>query len=70
MNTWPNGVRRALDQSEHERWNAKHYPGTLQLCVLCDLPTERCEEDAIMSGDVGPLCRACYETQTLPPSSP
>ena len=29
-NTWPGGVRKALHQDEHERWNASHYPGTRQ----------------------------------------
>ena len=29
-NTWLGGVRKALHQDEHERWNASHYPGTRQ----------------------------------------
>ena len=59
-NTWPNGVRRALDQSEHERWNASNYPGTRQLCSECDEPTGRCEEDSMWSDDGEPLCETCY----------
>jgi hypothetical protein len=60
-NTWPGGSRRALSQSEHEAWNARQYPGTQQLCVLCDEPTERCEADAIYNAaEVGPLCESCY----------
>ena len=58
-NTWPNGPRRALSQSDHSAWNATHYPGTRQLCVHCDEPTGRCEDDAIYVGDVGPLCAEC-----------
>ena len=66
MNTWPDGKRRALHQHEHERWNASHYPGTRQLCVECDEPTGRCEEDAIYvqiqydEDETGPLCEECY----------
>jgi hypothetical protein len=61
MNTWPNGYRHAMDQDEHERWNATHYPGTRQLCCECDQPTERCEDDSIYTeaGD-GPLCQECW----------
>ena len=58
-NTWPGGTRRAMDQSEHERWNGSHYPGTRQLCSECDDPTGRCEDDSIFVGDVGPLCVEC-----------
>jgi hypothetical protein len=62
-NTWPGGKRHAMSQKEHADWNANHYPGTLQLCIKCDQPTERCEEDAIYAdgdGGIGPLCLACY----------
>lgn len=59
-NSWPDGIRRAIDQSEHERWNSSHYPGTRQLCSKCDEPTERCEEDSMWSEDGGPLCVGCY----------
>jgi hypothetical protein len=51
----------ARHQDEHERINAREYPGTRQICVRCDQPTERCEEDAIHAeeGD-GPLCVECW----------
>jgi len=53
-----------MDQSAHEAWNARHYPGTRQLCVLCGDPTGRCEEDMLYHEDggqeVGPLCEDCY----------
>ena len=58
--TWPGGKRRALGPSEHERWNSKNYPGTRQLCALCDEPTGRCEDDSIFTDDGdGPLCESC-----------
>jgi hypothetical protein len=61
MNTWPGGKRRALHQSEHELWNASHYPGTRQLCRSCEEPTERCEEDAMYTEEgYGPLCYTCW----------
>jgi hypothetical protein len=46
---------------EHEAHNATHYPGTRQLCVRCDDPTGRCEEDSIYVDDEGPLCPDCAE---------
>lgn len=49
----------ARTQREHEAINAREYPGTRQLCLDCEEPTERCEEDAIYVDDVGPLCPAC-----------
>ena len=62
MNAWPNGVKRAMSQSEHGEWNSYNYPGTLQLCCQCDEPTGRCEEDSIyLDDDTGPLCESCYE---------
>ena len=67
MNTWPGGTRKALDQSEHECWNESHYPGTRQLCVDCDEPTGRCEEDSMFAEDNeshGPLCYTCYSEVT------
>lgn len=51
-----------MTQSEHEKWNLTHYPGTRQLCSECGEPTERCEEDAVHYEDKGPLCDACLET--------
>lgn len=59
MNTWPSGHRRALHQHEHEKWNSYNYPGTRQLCCLCNSETGRCEEDSIDTDD-GPICEECY----------
>ncbi|TXH49470.1 MAG: hypothetical protein E6Q97_22650 [Desulfurellales bacterium] len=59
-NTWPGGYRHAMHQSEHERWNASHYPGTRQLCSMCDEPTGRCEDDTIWSKDEQPICAECH----------
>lgn len=60
-NEWPGGYRHAMHQSEHDQWNASQYPGTLQMCVLCDEPTGRCEEDELtIEGINGPLCETCY----------
>lgn len=61
MNTWPGGHRRPMYQSEHERWNATHYPGTEQMCGKCDSPTGRCEEDSMYVDDCDdPVCPECY----------
>lgn len=65
MNTWPGGVRRALDQSQHEAWNASNWPGTRQLCAECEAETDRCEEDSMYVDDHGPLCEACYHAQEV-----
>ena len=52
---------KAYTQSEHERINAREYPGTRQLCVKCEEPTGRCEDDSIFTEDeVGPLCESCW----------
>jgi len=59
MNTWPGGKRHAMNQSEHERWNAIHYPGTLQICCTCDEPTTFCEEDGYFDEDGEPYCFEC-----------
>ncbi len=59
MNTWPGGKRRALTQTEHERWNADNWPGTRQLCAECGNPTGNCEEDANWSDYGEPLCDDC-----------
>jgi len=62
VNTWPGGKRHAMTQKDHEAWNAKHYPGTLQLCSKCEKPTGRCEEDSIWDEETGePLCEECAE---------
>ena len=50
---------KALDQGTHAAINAGHYPGTRQLCSVCDEPTGRCEDDTI-DGPDGPLCESCY----------
>lgn len=60
-NTWPGDYRHVMDPGEHEKWNAKHYPGTLQLCSICDEPTGRCEDDTIWSKDGDPLCEGCAD---------
>lgn len=62
MNTWPGGHRHAMHQDEHEAWNAKHYPGTRQMCSKCDQPTGRCEDDTLFLDDAPdePLCEECY----------
>ena len=68
MNTWPDGQRRALSQSDHEQWNARVYPGTRQICERCGQPTERCEDDSLYSGEDcedGPLCYACYQESNI-----
>ena len=64
-NTWPTGHRHALTQDEHLAWNAQNYPGTRQLCVECEEPTGRCEDDSIYAnnGD-GPLCINCLKGAT------
>jgi hypothetical protein len=63
VNTWPNGIRRAMTQSEHEMWNASNYPGTRQMCDHCGDETGRCEEDSIyISGGIGPVCESCYQS--------
>ena len=61
MNTWPGGERKAMTQSEHVEWNDNNYPGTLQLCEICDEATGGCEEDSIYLEDgTGPLCLECH----------
>ena len=55
-----------LSQSDHERINAVHYPGTRQLCILRDEPTGRCEDDSIFVDDLGPLCEGCYDEKKEP----
>lgn len=59
-NEWPGGHRHAMEQHEHEAWNARHYPGTRQLCSRCGNETDRCEEDSLDIGD-GPVCEVCYK---------
>jgi hypothetical protein len=63
MNTWPNDVRKAMHQRDHESWNSSRYPGTRQLCCKCEEPTGRCEEDSVYNEDGLPLCDDCYDDE-------
>ena len=65
MNTWPGGTRKALNQDDHERWNASHYPGTRQICTVCVVPTTFCEEDGYFDDDMQPYCFECALTHGL-----
>lgn len=58
-NTWPKGYRHAIDQSEHERWNAYNYPGTREICCKCGEATGYCEEDGYKDDDGNPYCLEC-----------
>jgi len=60
-------------QGEHALINAREYPGTRQLCVQCDQPTGRCEDDSIYlepefehQSSLGPLCEECAEERMNP----
>jgi len=63
--TWPGGKRHAMSQSDHEKWNSSHYPGTRQPCFKCDEPTGCCEDDSLYAKEdedcVEPLCEECWE---------
>lgn len=51
---------KAYTQSQHRAINAREYPGTRQLCCICDEPTGRCEEDGIWwPGLDGWVCPEC-----------
>ena len=52
---------KSLSQCEHERINAKEYPGTRQLCSECGEPTGRCEEDSLCNIDGQPFCENCWD---------
>ena len=56
-------MAKALLPHEHNAINVREYPGTRQMCVVCDTPTGRCEEDAwhddIDDGEGGPYCERC-----------
>ena len=59
---------KTYTQCEHAYINAREYPGTRQLCSLCEEPTGRCEDDSIYldpefetQGSLGPLCESCCE---------
>ncbi len=49
----------------HDAWNSRHYPGTRQLCTICDQPTGRCEDDSILDGRGLPICEECNELLLL-----
>lgn len=63
VNTWPGNHRHGMYPCEHERWNENNYPGTRQLCSICDEPTGRCEDDTMWSNDGEPLCENCYAVE-------
>lgn len=54
-----------MTQDEHEKWNSHNYPGTRQLCYLCDEPTGRCEDDSLYMNEDDDLdhtvCFQCYD---------
>lgn len=58
-NTWPNGIRKSLTPSQHNKWNYNNYPGTLQICCRCCKPTEKCEEDEITDEYGNTYCVNC-----------
>jgi len=58
MTEWWRG--KVHDQATHAAINAVHYPGTRQLCIDCDQPTGRCEDDSFFYDEIGPLCEECY----------
>ncbi|MFW6369094.1 MAG: hypothetical protein ACOC0J_00750 [Myxococcota bacterium] len=54
----------ALDQATHAQINAWAYPGTRELCSVCDEPTGRAGagEDSLYTEDgAGPFCESCWE---------
>ena len=64
MNTWPEGQRHPMSQSEHEQWNRTHSPGTRQCCDRCGGFTGRCEEDSLYAtNEYEPLCEECYQKE-------
>lgn len=60
MNTWPGGLRHAISQSEHELWNRSNYPGTRQLCCLCDEPTGMTESTGYFDDNGIAYCQECF----------
>lgn len=53
----------ALGQDTHRTINARHYPGTRELCVSCGEPTGRAgkgEDSLYADDDEGPFCENCY----------
>lgn len=59
-NEWPDGYRHAMSQEAHKLWNESNYPGTRQLCDICDNPTGRCEDDEMVN-DGKPVCEECLD---------
>ncbi len=54
----------ARTQTEHALINSREYPGTRQICVICDQPTGLCEDDEIYTdAGKGPLCFDCYKME-------
>jgi len=47
---------------QHRVINGSSYPGTRQLCIECDEPTGKCEEDTLSIEDIFPLCNDCYDS--------
>lgn len=35
----------------------------IQHCILCDEPTDRCEDDSLYLNDSGPFCAECYSVE-------
>lgn len=63
--SWPVGRKKTLSQPEHKAWNSSHYPGTRQLCIECEAPTGRREEDSMFTEEGhGPLCEECFNGLT------
>lgn len=53
----------AKTQDEHESWNSWNYPGTRQICFVCDEPTGNCEDSSLYLDDQGPFCEECFLKQ-------
>ena len=62
-NTWPGGVRRPISQTEHDEWNRINYPGTRQMCEVCDGETGRTEDSSLKNDDGLVVCRSCFDDQ-------
>ncbi len=54
-------MRKSMTQSQHERYNRKHYPGTRQMCAECDEPTGRTVEDGLTNKKGQWVCPECYK---------
>ena len=55
----------ALTPAEHDRINAQSYPGTREMCLVCDEPTGNAGkgDGSLYCPDCekGPYCWVCYE---------